>query len=69
MKTNDELLAEIDRLRADNARMAAWFEPDCQCPCCLELRNCLKDCTFAADAPDGAERMKLAREALYGETP
>ena len=50
-------------------RMAAWLEGDCECPCCMETRQCLDDCTFSEDAPDDAERMQFTREALYGPIP
>ena len=48
-------------------RMTALLVLDAQCPCCEELRTCVDDCTFAADAPIEHERMVDARSALYGD--
>ena len=69
----DRLRSTADPLACEAAdtieRMAAWLEGDCECPCCMETRRCLDDCTFSQDAPDDAERMQLTRDALYGAIP
>lgn len=35
-----------------------------QCPCCLEVTECRANCTFATDAPDAAEIMRVLRNAV-----
>jgi len=34
------------------------------CPCCEEQWECLPDCTFEIDDPDGYDTMKFQRETL-----
>ena len=59
-------IADVEEAANALERMQNWIEGDCNCPCCSESRECLDGCTFAADCPDGAERMAGAREALFG---
>lgn len=55
---------EIDRLRAEIARLRHYAIADARCPCCEQTDKCLLDCTFAADWPAGAKRTAAARAAL-----
>jgi hypothetical protein len=58
--------AEIERLRADNARIRGWLAGDAECPCCEQTAQCLEDCTFVADCPNEADRMRWIRFVLAG---
>lgn len=40
------------------------FRPLLQCPCCLEVKACRAECTFATDTPDEAELMRILRSAV-----
>ena len=55
---------EIDRLRARVAELEKYVGFDATCPCCGRDDECVSDCTFDADDPDGHERMIAAREVL-----
>lgn len=58
--------ALVMRLQMRIARLEAWLEGDCHCPCCDEKRECVGDCTFADDCPTDADRMAQVRDVLYG---
>jgi hypothetical protein len=62
-----ECYGTLGAMMIEIERMREWIDGDCICPCCRETRSCLRDCTFATDAPEAAERMALARAARFGE--
>lgn len=55
---------ELERLRAENARLREWIEPEAYCPCCEGTEECAPDCTFSVDAPAEHERIVAVREVL-----
>lgn len=66
-QTAPELRQRIAELEAKVARLRAYAIGDARCPCCEEIYQCPDACTFAADAPEEAERMRWARDALRPE--
>ena len=49
--------------------LQTFAESFAQCPCCLEVRECYKDCTYREDTSESHEwhLMMRARAALKGE--
>lgn len=48
---------QIEKLR----EFVAYYT---QCPCCIESVKCSDGCTFKHDAPQDAEVMQQARDAM-----
>lgn len=63
-RERDEARAEVERLR----HLLEWFSDyaanECFCQGCGGVTACIKDCTFAADEPFAAEKLRLLRVAI-----
>lgn len=61
------MINPLDELRL--ARLSDFAKVRATCPCCDETQWCLPDCTYEWDSPTGAEVMRDARYALFGDEP